>query len=139
MAGLTKDDPRRDLRKRRAMPDLSDLQRLDAKAVRVLERNLDQTDDGALSQRAAETVLAYTRGKPRQQTDVTHTIVNAAQAHFDALTAINAAKHDLDLTANQLISLDDLTPRDKLSINHAPTIEGELIPLPPKSDDKSIG
>ena len=116
------------------------LRRLTGKAVRVLETNMD-SDDGALAQRAAETVLAYSFGKPRQQSEVTVNVVNPAQAHYAALQdlAQRAANRAASLNPNPLNSLGLLAENDKLPIKHAPVIEGELIPLPANSADKSSG
>lgn len=105
-------------------------------AVRVLTDNMGG-DDAALRQRAAEFVVTHVLGRPRQQTEVSVSVINPAQAHYDALQAM--VQRVASANPNQLISLDNSVGSDKLSIKHAPVIEGELIPLPPKSADNSTG
>lgn len=138
MANLKTDDIRKALRRKEHA--LQALEGLTNEAI-IFLRDTMRGDEKALGLRAAETVLAYALGKPRQQSEVTVNVVNPAQAHYAALQELTqlAAKHAAAPNLNPLNSLPDLTSHDKLSINHAPTIEGELIPLPPKSDDKSMG
>jgi hypothetical protein len=138
LVNLKRGDPRAVLRKqdriKQALDDLTE------EALAVYRDNM-RGDDKALAQRAADMVLAYSLGRPRQQSEVTVNVVNPAHAHFAALQELTqlAAKHATAPNLNPLNSLADLTQHDKLPIKHAPVIEGELIPLPPNSADKSSG
>lgn len=99
----------------------------------------DYDSDPALALKAANDIQDRIWGRARQQTEVKHSVVSPAQSILDALTGLIAAKTGTESAYNMLNSLDDLSSRDKLSISHAPTIEGELIPLPPDNPDKSTG
>ncbi len=134
MTGLQKHDARRIMRRNGASREKLD--RLFDDAVRVLTDNMGG-GDAALRQRAAEFVVTHVLGRPRQQSEVTVNVSNPAQAHYDALQTL--VQRVTAANTNTLISFDNSGEHDKLSIKHAPVIEGELIPLPPNSADKSTG
>ena len=96
----------------------------------------------AVEVKAAETVLGYTIGKPRQQTDVSVSMSAPAAAHLSALQKLaQLADHVAQRVplpdANPLIAIPFQDDSAKHDINDGALIEGELVTLTPDNADKS--
>ena len=119
------------------------LERVRKAGIRAVDKLIEtmDADDQRLSFDAAKYVYEVLMGKPKVNAtlDVTHELGPAA-SHAVALTALTkmTTPHlNPSADTNPLISLENMTASDKLSINHAPIIDAEIVPIEPDiSDDK---
>lgn len=110
------------------------------KSLRTIIAIRDDLENSAETRlRASQDILDRFLGKARQQTNVDVTVSNPAQAHVNALQSLTSlgrgANAPLSLPTNPLKSLGNINSRDELSINHAPIIDVEAVPIAPDTDN----
>lgn len=91
-----------------------------------------------LQLRAATYLADQGFGKARTQSNVEVSVSNPAMAHVNALQSLTTMARGANLPHNAhnnpLKRLDDLNSRDELSLNHAPIIDAETVPIAPGAD-----
>jgi hypothetical protein len=110
---------------------------LGMRAVARLETLLDSENE-QIAKGAADTILAYTLGKPRQQVtaEITHN-VGASAAHLMALASKPHPVLDLSANANTLITLDNPASTSKQPIKTRRISEAETIDATPVIDSQT--
>ena len=92
-----------------------------------------------LQLRAATYLADQGFGKARTQSNVEVSVSNPALAHVNALQSLTTMARGANLPHNAhnnpLKSLGNFNSRDELSLNHAPIIDVEAVPIAPGTDN----
>lgn len=110
----------------------------DRSIATIIEIRDNKENGPEIRLRAAQDLLDRSLGKARQQTNVDVTVNNPALAHVNALQSLATMARGANLPHNAhnnpLKSLGNFNSRDELSINHAPIIDVEAVPIEPSAD-----